>query len=71
MKGKTASSVDLRGRTCLVLGSEGRGLSRLVEERCDDLVKVPTKGHVDSFNVSVAAGILLYEARRQQNFPDF
>jgi len=71
MKGSPASGTDLRGRTCLVLGSEGRGLSRLVEEHCDGLVRIPTNGHVDSFNVSVAAGLLMYEARRQQDFPGF
>ncbi len=71
MKGRPASETDLRGRTCIVLGSEGKGLSRLVEERCDGLVRIPTNGHVDSFNVSVAAGLLMYEARRQQGFPGF
>lgn len=64
--GEEASSVDLRGRTALVLGSEGRGLGRLLREHCDGIVGIKTRGHVDSFNVSVAAGILLYEARRQQ-----
>jgi len=65
-EGKSAGSLDLRGRTALLLGSEGRGLGRLLRERCDELVAIPTRGHVDSFNVSVAAGILMYEARRQQ-----
>jgi 23S rRNA (guanosine2251-2'-O)-methyltransferase len=64
--GKIASKVDLRGRTAVILGSEGRGISRLLRERCDDLIKIDSKGHVDSFNVSVAAGILMYEVRRQQ-----
>lgn len=64
--GKEASSVDLRGRTALVLGSEGKGIGRLLRERCDEIVGITTRGHLDSFNVSVAAGILLYEARRQQ-----
>ncbi|MFP4483661.1 MAG: 23S rRNA (guanosine(2251)-2'-O)-methyltransferase RlmB [Spirochaetota bacterium] len=67
--GAPAPAVDLRGRVALVLGSEGRGLSRLVAERCDRLVSVPTEGHVDSLNVSVSAGILLYETRRQQRIP--
>jgi len=71
MKGKPATDTDLGGRTCIVLGSEGKGLSRLVEERCDGLVRIPTNGHVDSFNVSVAAGLLMYETRRQQGFPGF
>lgn len=64
--GKSAQRLDLRGRTALVLGSEGRGLGRLVRERCDELIAIPSRGHVDSFNVSVAAGILMYEVRRQQ-----
>ncbi len=51
------------------MGSEGAGLHRLVREKCDFLVSIPAAGHVDSFNVSVAAGILLFEARRQQGFP--
>jgi 23S rRNA (guanosine2251-2'-O)-methyltransferase len=64
--GTAAAKVDMRGRSVLVVGSEGKGLARLVREHCDALLAVPTKGHIDSFNVSVATGILLYEARRQQ-----
>ncbi len=66
MRGRKLSEVDLRGRTALVLGSEGRGLGRLLSERCDELVGIETRGHVDSLNVSVAAGIFMYETRRQQ-----
>lgn len=66
VEGRTISQVDLRGRTAIVLGSEGRGISRLLREKCDELIKIDARGHVDSFNVSVAAGILMYEARRQQ-----
>lgn len=66
MRGRKVSEVDLRGRTALVLGSEGRGLGRLLGERCDELVGIETRGHVDSLNVSVAAGIFMYETRRQQ-----
>jgi len=53
-------------RTVIVMGSEGDGLSRLVKESCDHIVSIPTSGHIDSLNVSVAAGIVLYEVRRQQ-----
>lgn len=53
-------------RTALVLGSEGRGISQLTEKLCDHIVAIPTTGNIDSLNVSVAAGILLYEIRRQQ-----
>jgi 23S rRNA (guanosine2251-2'-O)-methyltransferase len=66
MKGRPAPETKLEGSTVLVLGSEGKGLSRLVRETCDALIGIPTAGHIDSFNVSVAGGILLYEIRRQQ-----
>lgn len=68
-EGKRTGSLDLNGKVCLVMGSEADGMHRLVREKCDFLVSIPTAGHVDSFNVSVAAGILLFEARRQQGFP--
>jgi 23S rRNA (guanosine2251-2'-O)-methyltransferase len=70
MDGARADQVKLTGRVALILGGEGRGLRRLVRESCDQLVAIPGRGHVDSFNVSVAAGILLYEIRRQQGFFD-
>ncbi len=69
MSGSPCPGVDLKGKVCLVLGGEGEGMHRLVRERCDALIAIPSVGHVDSFNVSVAAGILMYEARRQQGFP--
>src|SRR6185437_2498066 len=49
------------------LGNEGHGLHRLVREHCDTLVRIPVVGNLDSLNVSVAAGVLLYEARRQRD----
>jgi 23S rRNA (guanosine2251-2'-O)-methyltransferase len=58
---------DLTGRLALVLGSEDRGLSRLVRESCDQLVRIPLFGKISSLNVSVAAGILLFESRRQRD----
>ena len=64
--GDNAYEKDLRGRTALVLGSEGAGISRLLRECCDGTVGIPTCGKIDSLNVSVAAGVLLYEARRQR-----
>jgi len=66
MDGTPAHQAKLTGRVALVLGSEGRGLSRLVCETCDVVVSVPTRGQLDSLNVSVTAGILMYETRRQQ-----
>jgi len=66
-KGKNYQEVDFSGPAALVLGSEGRGLGRLVRERCDDLVSLPMHGKMTSLNVSVAAGILLYEIARTRN----
>lgn len=57
---------DLSLPTALVLGSEGRGLRRLVRERCDRIVSIPMLGHVNSLNVAVAAGVVLFEAVRQR-----
>jgi 23S rRNA (guanosine2251-2'-O)-methyltransferase len=65
MAGEPVSGCDLGGRTAIILGGEGGGLGRLLRERCDRLIAIPTMGRVDSLNVSVAAGILLYETRRQ------
>ena len=53
--------------SALFLGSEGTGLHRLVRERCDSLVRIPVVGKIESLNVSVAAGVILYEALRQRS----
>lgn len=57
---------DYRDRTVFVLGSEGEGLGRRVEQACDQLISIPLHGRVGSLNVSVSAGIVLYEAVRQR-----
>ncbi len=58
---------DLNQPIAIVLGSEGKGISRLVAEKCDFLVAIPMKGEVSSLNVSVAGAILMYEALRQRS----
>lgn len=58
--------IDLTVPTAFVVGAEGTGLRRLVREKCDWLASIPMLGHVDSLNVSVATGVVLYEALRQR-----
>jgi rRNA methylase, putative, group 3 len=58
---------DWKLPSAIILGNEGHGLHRLVRESCDTVVTIPVIGHLESLNVSVAAGILLYEARRQRS----
>ena len=55
---------DLKGALCIVIGSEGKGLGRLVKETCDFLVRIPMHGKINSLNASVAGALLMYEARR-------
>ncbi len=69
MGGQSLPEADLAGRVALVLGAEGSGVSRLLKERCDGALSIPQFGHVDSLNVSVAAGVMLYEIRRKLGQP--
>lgn len=62
-------ATDLRGPIAIILGAEGDGMRRLTEETCDFLVRIPMAGSVPCLNVSVAAGVFLYEAVRQRQLP--
>jgi len=66
MEGEDIYSRDLRGRTAIILGGEGTGISRLLRESCDFMIAIPSLGRIDSLNVSVAAGVLFYETVRQR-----
>ena len=61
------NQADYQGGVAFVVGSEGDGLSRLVKERCDEVVRLPMRGKINSLNASVATGIILYEAVRQRD----
>ena len=65
---KSYTDVDYKGRIAIVMGSEGTGLHDLIRKRCDFLVSIPTSGPVRSLNVSVAAGVVLFEALRGRRF---
>ncbi|MFA6689341.1 MAG: 23S rRNA (guanosine(2251)-2'-O)-methyltransferase RlmB [Sphaerochaetaceae bacterium] len=65
MNGQAVYDTKFSQRAAIVMGSEGDGIGRLVRESCDHIVSIPMSGHIDSLNVSVATGILLYEVRRQ------
>ena len=67
MEGESYDRMDLTGPIALVIGAEGEGVSRLVKEKCDGLVSLPIRGHIDSLNASVAAGILMYAVVRARD----
>ncbi len=67
MDGEEMCKTDLKGAVGLVIGSEGEGISRLVKDKCDFIVKIPMAGQINSLNASVAAGVLMYEILRQRN----
>lgn len=66
MDGEDWCATDMTGATALVVGSEGRGVSRLVRENCDFILSLPMNGRVNSLNASVACGIVMYEVARQR-----
>lgn len=63
--GQNLLKTEFSQKTCIVMGSEGSGISKLLSQKCDSVVSIPTCGKIDSLNVSVAAGILLYERKRK------
>ncbi len=63
---QTYTKADLKGAVGLVIGSEGKGVSRIVAEKCDFLISIPMMGEINSLNASVAAGVVMYEALRQR-----
>ena len=65
--GETCGKIDFAEKTVLIMGSEGQGISQLLEKQCDTIVSIPTCGKIDSLNVSVATGVLLYEIFRRKN----
>jgi 23S rRNA (guanosine2251-2'-O)-methyltransferase len=67
MGGNAAYATDMKGAVCVVLGSEGDGISRLVKEKCDFTVSIPLYGKVNSMNVSCAAAVILAEVARQRH----
>lgn len=66
MGGEPMYDINLKGPICLVVGSEGEGVSRIVKEKCDFVATIPMKGEINSLNASVAAGVLMYEIVRQR-----
>ena len=66
MDGQSMYDIDFKGKIAIVVGSEGKGISRLVREKCDFIAQIPMYGEINSLNASVAAAVLMYEAIRQR-----
>ena len=66
MDGQSMYDIDFKGKIAIVVGSEGKGISRLVREKCDFIAQIPMYGEINSLNASVAAAVLMYEAVRQR-----
>lgn len=66
MEGTDYTKLDYKGKTCIICGNEGFGMSKLVKENCDFIATIPMKGEVNSLNASVATGIILFEAVKQR-----
>ena len=66
MDGEDYTKIDYKGKTCIVIGNEGYGMSDLVRKNCDFIATIPMKGQINSLNASVASGVIIYEAVRQR-----
>lgn len=66
MEGTDYTKLDYKGKTCIICGNEGFGMSKLVSENCDFIASIPMKGEVNSLNASVATAIVLFEAIKQR-----
>ena len=66
MEGSEYDETDYSGKTVIIIGSEGFGMSNLVEKQCDFIASIPMRGKVNSLNASVAAGIIIFEAMSQR-----
>lgn len=67
MDGETYTNCKYDSKTCLVIGAEGNGISKLVHDKCDFIISIPMVGKINSLNASVAAGITIYEVVRQRS----
>lgn len=67
MNGENYSKLNYKGKTCLIIGNEGDGMSKLVKDNCDFIASIPMIGKINSLNASVATGIIIYEAVRIRN----
>lgn len=67
LKGQSYNKIDYKTSTCLIIGSEGNGISKIVKDSSDFIISIPMFGEINSLNASVAAGILIYEVIRQKN----
>ena len=60
MDGTNYTEIDYKGKTCLIIGNEGNGMSRIVRDNCDFIATIPMNGKINSLNASVSASILMY-----------
>ena len=68
MNGNNMYETNLKGTTCLVMGNEGKGISKLVREKCDYICSIPMYGNAESLNVSNATSVMIYEIIRQNKY---